>query len=61
MGLNYPGNMKRIKTIIVTDNKGTTMAVYTPNFLGEHELVLLEKANIAAKKYHGKVDITYYE
>ena len=51
--------MKRIKTIIVKDNKGTTMAVYTPNFLGESESVLLEKANIAAKKYHGKVDITY--
>lgn len=53
--------MKRIKTIIVKDNKGTTMAVYTPNFLGELESVLLEKANIAAKKHHGKVDVTYYE
>ena len=51
--------MKRIKTITVKDNKGTTMAVYTPNFLGAPESILLKKAKITAKKYNGKVDVTY--
>jgi hypothetical protein len=51
---------KRIKTITVKNSRGASVAVYTPNFLGEHELVLLEKATNAAEKCNGKVLVTYW-
>ena len=51
---------KRIKMITVKNSQGTSIVVYTPNFLGEHELVLLAKANTAAEKCNGKVLVTYY-
>ena len=46
--------------ITVKNAQGTSVIVYTPNFLGEHERVLLEKANTAAEKCNGKVLVTYH-
>ena len=46
--------------ITVKDSRGTSVIVYTPNFLGQRELVLLEKANAAAEKCNGKVLVTYF-
>ena len=54
--------MKRIiKTIIVKNQRGGTILCYTPNFLGESEYVLLERAESKALQHNGKVEISYWE
>ena len=46
--------------IIVKDSKGATVTVYTPNFIGRQEHVLLEEARKKADNLNGSVVISYW-
>lgn len=49
-----------IKMIVVKNSKGGTVAVYTPNFIGRPQHVLLEKAKEKAESLNGSVEISYW-
>jgi hypothetical protein len=53
--------MKRIKTILVKNERGATIICYTPNFLGESEYVLLNRAKDKALQHNGKLEISYWD
>jgi len=50
-----------IKMIVVKNSKGATVTVYTPNFIGRPQHILLEEAQKKADSLDGSVEVSYWK